>query len=131
MDAYGLNNSTNYFVEPVSFAEIQYKNGIDIFGTPEAGEMMHRSGKASANDIEMLLEAGKTGKRQYFVPIGRTLNEDNTTNKMYGLSKAIRANYIYRATEKLQLEILKLKKGVIIITSMTQISMTAKVSMLK
>ena len=89
MDAYGHKNEENYFVEPVSFAEIQYNKGEDIYGTEAAGEMMHRNGVVTANDIEMVIYAKKTGSFQFFVPIGKT-NNNNCK-----LSPAIRANYIY------------------------------------
>lgn len=90
MDAYGYNSNENYFVEPVSFAEIQYTMGEDIYGTEAAGEMMHRNGVVTANDIEMVIYAKKTGEFQFFVPIGKINNKDG-----YKLSQAIRANYIY------------------------------------
>ena len=110
-DAYGYLNKSNYYVEPISFAEIQYKKGEDIYGTPEAGEMMHRNGVVSANDIEMLIYAKATNDFQFYVPVGRTLNKDSTTKEKYELSKAINAQYIYYAFKNFDNEGLKLEKG--------------------
>lgn len=96
MDAYGCTE--NYYMEPVSNAEIIY-NRNEKFGTEQAGEMMHRSGVVSANDIEMIIYARKENKCQFFVPIVNITSSD--PNEQYGLSKAIRGEYFYQATKSI------------------------------
>lgn len=66
-------------MEPVSYGEIIYDKDGDV-GHESSGEMMHRSGVVSANDIEMVIYAKKehmsrvkdsnTGY-QFYVPLGR------------------------------------------------------------
>lgn len=103
MDAYGFDNKENYYMEPVSYGEVIYdENGA--VGHEESGEMMHRSGKVSSNDIEMAIYAKKENMSrtkysntgyQFYVPLGRIMQNDNSYD-LYGLSKAIRCIYYYR-----------------------------------
>ena len=77
--------------------------------------MMHRSGKVSANDIEMVIYACKDNEYQFYVPIGKIDTSDGE-KKVFGLSKAIRAEYIYRATDTTEsTDICTSKNGEIII----------------
>lgn len=117
MDAYGYDNPNNYYMEPISYpnetGEIFFKYGKivlqnngtqskyfdpSIFGTDEAGEMMHRSGAVSANDIEMVLYARKSKEPQFYVPKGRNCNEvDNKyeTTDRFSISPAIKQPFLY------------------------------------
>lgn len=103
MDAYGYDNSTNYYMEPVSHSEIIYNSSAKI-GALGAGEMMHRSDLVSVNDIEMMLFARKTNQLQYFVPIARTCtyqtdekgNDILCTDESFTISPAIKDKYIYK-----------------------------------
>lgn len=111
MDAYGRVCELNYYIEPVSFEdplsknntiteddtmdnkyEIAYdKNGI--LGKNESGEMMHRNGRISTNDIEMILCAKDSKKYQCFVPLMNVSSTDDYAMR----SPAIKTNFIYRA----------------------------------
>ncbi len=120
MDVYGSDNMLNYYMEPISHLndidEIYFKYGeptwensesgpkltgfeTKIFRTSKAGEMMHRHGKVSVNDIEMALYACKNRKEQYYVPKGRTCNLSGETNEEFELSNAIRQKYFYISTK--------------------------------
>ena len=152
MDAYGQNNPTNYFVEPISrhtaisydgvsdidFSEkiediykvndeiyfnigaFSKKNGKLYFDPSrltedQKGEMMHRSGVVSVNDIEMILYAKKTNELQYFVPIGRicTYNDNGTytTLETFTISKAIKQKTFYIFTYDVDEDGLKFSHG--------------------
>lgn len=123
-DVYGKDNLLNYHIEPISQLrnndELYFKFGYrktdgkfdsGIFGTESAGEMMHRSGVVSANDIEMVLYARKTNKLQFYVPFGRECkkNKDGTytTKKKYRLSPAVRSKYFYICTNDIDEDGLK------------------------
>lgn len=116
MDAYAIGNFENYYMEPVSFAGAEIEYNSKYYGTEEAGEMMHRSGKVSTNDIEMVVYAKISNKRQFYVPIGFVLYKDGTKSDKYTLSKAIKANYIYYAKQG---DDITDKEGNLICTTMT------------
>lgn len=118
MDVYGSDNMLNYYMEPISYLndtdEIYFKyaepiwssdgSKIDkfdtsIFRTSSAGEMMHRHGKVSVNDIEMVLYACKNRKEQYYVPKGRTCKSTGETTEKFKLSNAIKQKYFYICTK--------------------------------
>jgi hypothetical protein len=66
-DMYGRANSNDGY-EPVSNPEIYFDS--NFFGLPQAYDIMKSNGKATANDIEMLILAFIENKWQYFVPQG-------------------------------------------------------------
>lgn len=112
MDAYGdCGNEENYYMEPVPYetiSEISFVPGADV-GSDGSGEMMHRSGEVSANDIEMVIYARRDKELQFFVPIGRTIGDDNTETR-YKLSPAIRDTYFYKCRKENFVKNLKVKK---------------------
>lgn len=81
----------------------------------QKGEMMHRSGVVSVNDIEMILYAKKTNELQYFVPIGRicTYNDNGTytTLETFTISKAIKQKTFYIFTYDVDEDGLKFSHG--------------------